>query len=352
VVKPRIQGIELCEHGGKVEKDTMCDVADFSANLNPYGPPDFVHDTIKEAMAELTRYPDTESRELRAKIAKKFGCEAEEVLVGAGVSELIRLAALSFLKARALTLKHTYGEYEVAAKIIGARIKRVEMPGMQIYPERIIEHMARDDVVFLCNPNNPTGQYLGRKELEALIEKAERVDALVVLDEAYVDFVRDAHSSHDFIPSAHNLVILRSLTKSFAIPGVRVGYAISSVEHINAMRSIKAPWSVGVFAQKIGAAAIADTDFLAVTSDKIEQSKRRMENQLGESDVLIRSDANFYIVDVGNGKNVKRALLKQGLLVRDCASFGLPSHIRFSVQKDEENERLMDALAFLLRKGG
>lgn len=351
MVKPRTQGIELCEHGGKVEKDTVCEVTDFSANLNPYGPPDFVHDTIKEAMAELKRYPDTESRELRAKIAKKFGCEAEEVLVGAGVSELIQLTAISFLKTRALTLKHTYGEYEVAAKIIGAGIKRVEMPGMRIYPERIIEHMVCDDVVFLCNPNNPTGQYLGKKELEALIEKAERVDALLVIDEAYVDFVRDAHSSHEFIPSTHNLIILRSLTKSFAIPGVRVGYAISSVGNINAMRNVKAPWSVGVFAQKIGAAAIEDTDFLAVTSDKIERSKRRMENQLGESDVLIRSDANFYIVDVGNGKKVKRALLKQGLLVRDCASFGLPSHIRFSVRKDEENERLMDALAFLLRKG-
>ena len=353
MVKPRtpLYGIEICEHGGKVEKANVDEVIDFSANLNPYGPPDFVFRAIKEAITEIKLYPDTESRELREKIAKKFGCEEEEVLVGAGVSELIQLVALAFVKDRALMLKHTYGEYEVAAKTIGAEIKHIEMPGLRVYPEQVVEEMKPNDVVFLCNPNNPTGQYLGKNELGQIIEEAERVAALVVIDEAYVDFVENAFPSYDF--STQNLVVLRSPTKSYAIPGIRLGYAISSEENIRAMRKVKVPWSVTAFAQRTGSAVISGAEgsdeFLADTRKKIKRNKVKIENWLRERDMHVESDANFYVLKVGpeKAKEVKRELLKQGLLVRDCTSFGLPSHIRFSVRQEEENERLMDALNML-----
>lgn len=347
MVKPRtaLQGIEICEHGGKAESDKKSETIDFSVNLNPYGPPDFVFDVLKDATTEINKYPDTESRELRGQIAKKFGCGVEEILVGAGVSELIQLVALAFVENRALMLKHTYGEYEIAAKMAGAKIKRIEMPALRINPELIAAGMMKNDVVFLCNPNNPTGQYLGKNEVVRIIEEAERVDALVVMDEAYVDFVRGAFPLHDTIPSTQNLIILRSLTKSYAIPGVRVGYAISSEENIRELRKIKTPWNVGTFAQKVGIAVIGaeGDDFLTRTVRKIERSKKRMEEAFGGA---IRSDANFYIFDVGRGNasEVKRELLKYGILVRDCASFGLPSHIRFSVRKEEENELLLNAM--------
>ncbi len=357
MVEPRtaLQGLEICEHGGKREKDGAGGVIDFSTNLNPYGQPDFVFRALKEAMTEIKLYPDTESRELREQIAKKIGCEEAEVLVGAGVSELIQLVALAFVRDRVLMLKHTYGEYEVAAKMMGGTITRIEMqgPGLHVYPERIAEEMKPDDVVFLCNPNNPTGQYLGKNELWQIIEEAEREDALVVMDEAYIDFVENAFPSHTF--STRNLVILRSLTKSYAIPGIRLGYAISSAENIRAMRKIKVPWSVTAFAQRTGLAVISGAEaegsdeFLADTRKKIKRSKVKIENRLRERDMHVESDANFYVLDVGpeKAREVKRELLKQGLLVRDCTSFGLPSHIRFSVKKENENERLMDALLAL-----
>ncbi len=353
MVKPRtpLHRIEICEHGGKREKDGAGGVIDFSANLNPYGPPDFVYSAIKEAMTEIKMYPDTESQGLREKISKKIGCKEEEVLVGAGVSELIQLVALAFVRGRVLMPKHTYGEYEVVAKMMGGTIKRIEMPGLHVYPERIVDEMKPDDVVFLCNPNNPTGQYLGKDELRQIIEEAERVDALVVMDEAYIDFVENAFLSHTF--STRNLVILRSLTKSYAIPGIRLGYAISSAENIMAMRKVKVPWSVTAFAQRTGSAVISGAEgsdeFLADTRKKIKRNKVKIEDRLRERDMHVESDANFYVLQVGNEKarEVKRELLKQGLLVRDCMSFGLPSHIRFSVRQEEENERLMDALLAL-----
>ncbi len=335
MVKPRAQlsDLSVCEHGG--EQDGA-EVIDFSVNLNPYGPPEFVLDVIKEAIGAIKLYPDTECSDLRAKISQKFGCETDEVLVGAGVSELIQLVTLAFMKNRALMPKHTYGEYAVAAKMMGAKIRSIEMPELRINPELIIAEMKPDDVVFLCNPNNPTGQYLVKHEVAQIIEEAERVDALVVLDEAYVDFVRHSFPAYDL--STRNMIVLRSLTKSFAIPGVRVGYAISAEENVSAMTKIKVPWSVSVFAQEIAAAAISTEgdDFLAETIEKVERSKEKMENALG-----IHSDANFYTYDVGNAREVKRELLRNGIMVRDCSSFGLPSHIRFSVRTDEENELLI-----------
>ena len=339
MVKPRTQlsDLSVCEHGG--EQDGA-EVIDFSVNLNPYGPPDFVHEVINGAIESIKLYPDTECCELRARISQKFGCDTDEVLVGAGVSELIQLVTLAFMKNRALMPQHTYDEYAVAAKMMGAKIKRIEMPDLRINPELIMAEMKRDDVLFLCNPNNPTGQYIIKHEVAQIIEEAERVDALIVLDEAYVDFVKYAFPAHNL--STRNMIILRSLTKSFAIPGVRVGYAISAEENVNAMAKIKVPWSVSVFAQEIAAAVISTEGdaFLAETIEKVERSKEKMENALG-----IHSDANFYAFDVGNAREAKRALLEAGIRVRDCSSFGLPSYIRFSVRTDEENELLLQFLS-------
>ncbi len=341
MVKPRaaLDGLRVCEHGGKIEGNKKSRIIDFSVNLNPYGPPDFVSNAIQEAIEEIHLYPDAECRALREKIAEKFGCEQPEVLVGAGVSELIQLVALAFVKNRVLIPQHTYGEYETATKLLGAQIKRVKMPSLRINPELIVQEMKTDDVVFLCNPNNPTGQYLDKNEVTLILEAAERVDALVVLDEAYADFVTDAFPAHKF--STHNMIILRSLTKSFAIPGIRIGYAISSEAIITELEKIKVPWSVSVCAQKVGAAVIGTNgdNFLAETRERIERSKRKIERAMG-----VQTDANFYILDVGNAGEMKKKLLKHDIQVRDCTSFGLPTHIRFSVRTDEENEVLMHFL--------
>ena len=341
MVKPRaaLDGLKVCEHGGERIKNKKKEIIDFSVSLNPYGPPEFIADAIREALEELSLYPETECSELREKIARKYHREENEILVSAGSSELIPLVALTFVKEKVLIPEHTYGEYEIAAGMMGAQINRVEMPSLQIKPELIVDEMKPDDVVFLCNPNNPTGQYLGKTEIKLIVDEAERVDALVVLDEAYVDFVKKAFPSHDL--RSPNLIILRSLTKSFAIPGARIGYAIASADHITEMRKIKMPWSVSVFAQKIGAAVLGSKGdvFLVETREKLERSKRKIEDAFG-----ICSDANYYILDVGNAREVKRALLKEGIMVRDCTSFGLPSYIRFSIKRDAENDLLIHHL--------
>ncbi len=341
MVNPRtaVTGLGTCEHGGERVATAAKQFLDFSVCLNPYGPPSFVFSAIDEAGGEINRYPDTECTALRENIADKYGRTPNEVLAGAGVSELIQLVALAFAKRRVLIPEHTYGEYETAARIMGAQITHIAMPERQIRPEVLIDALQAADLLFLCNPNNPTGQYLPRDALERIVEKAERVDALVVLDEAYVDFVQNAFPAHTL--ALANLIILRSLTKSFAIPGIRIGYAISASPIIAAMRAVQVPWSVGAVAQRVGAAVIGPEGdaFLAGTRRRIEQSKKLIERVLD-----VQSDANYYVLPVGDARSMKARLLRHGMLVRDCTSFGLPAHIRFSVKKDEENERLFQLL--------
>ncbi len=340
--RQHVQSLEPCEHGGGF----VYSIRDFSVNLNPYGPPAFVFDVLKASVKEIGRYPDTECTALKVQIARKFDCLDSEILVAAGVTELIQLIAIGFVKTRAVIPAHTYGEYERAVRIVGAEVKRIEMPRLEIAPEHILNDMRPGDVIFLCNPNNPTGIYLGEEDLVALIEEAERVDALLVLDEAYVDFVNNPFASHSCLHSTTNLLILRSLTKSFAIPGVRIGYALGSEPVISVLQSLKAPWSVSVFAQRVGAAVLstAGDEFLNATRAKISRSKMRIEHELG-----IHSDTNFYILDVGRAASeVSARLLRNGIAVRDCTSFGLPTHIRFSVQRDDDNEILIHQLKELL----
>jgi histidinol-phosphate aminotransferase len=346
VVKPRAALAELKTgvHGGEQVRNTKTELIDFSVNLNPYGPPNFVFDAIQDAIEAIGVYPDTECSALRAQIAHKFGCDENEVLVGAGVSELIQLVALTYVKNQVLIPQHTYGEYKTAAQMMGAHINRIAMPALRIDPESIVDELNTDDVVFLCNPNNPTGQYLGETEIKQVLEAAERVDALVVLDEAYVDFVTNAFPAHNF--SFQNLIILRSLTKSFAIPGVRIGYALASEAVVKEMEKVKVPWSVSACAQQVGAAVLgtAGDAFLEETRERIERSKEKIEQVMD-----VQTAANYYVLDVGNAREMKKELITQGIQVRDCTSFGLPSHIRFSVRTDEENEVLIRAL---LRKNG
>jgi histidinol-phosphate aminotransferase len=341
VVKPRavLAGLDVCEHGGERVATAAKQPLDFSVCLNPYGPPSFVFRAIESAFEEINRYPTSECAALREKIADKYRCEPAEVLVGAGVSELIQLVALAFAKQRALIPEHTYGEYETTTRLMGAQVTRIEMPELRIDPDLVVKAMKPEDLIFLCNPNNPTGQYLPCDALERIVDRAERVDALIVLDEAYVDFVKDAVPAHTL--PRNNLIILRSLTKSFAIPGIRIGYAISSTPIIAAMRTVKVPWSVSAVAQQVGAAVIgpAGDAFLAESRARIERSKQRIEEVLDVS-----SDANYYLLNVGTAAKAKKRLLENGLLVRDCTSFGLPAHIRFSVKRDEENARLLQHL--------
>ena len=304
-------------HGGSREEGLL----DFSASLNPY-PPEWLDEMFERAKEISGRYPYY--RELERELA---GLVGESLTVTAGITEALYLIGILALRGRkAIIPRHTYGEYERVARIFGASI--VKGPNE---PEKLAELVERDSVVFFCNPNNPDGRFYRVRELKPLLDAVEDKKALLVIDEAFIDFVRGAKS-----PEGENIVKLRTFTKSYGLPGIRVGYVLGFSE---AFRSVRMPWS-------IGSTGVAFLEFLL--KDGFEHLRRTMPSIWREKERLekaldVKSDANFFIKRVGNAGEFVKAMKERGILVRSCDSFGLHEYVRFSVRTPGENSTLIEA---------
>ncbi|AMQ19207.1 aminotransferase class I/II-fold pyridoxal phosphate-dependent enzyme [Thermococcus peptonophilus] len=306
-------------HGGARRKEEG--LIDFSASLNPY-PPKWLNEMFERAKEISDRYPYYE--ELEDGLSELVG---ESVTVTAGITEALYLLGILALRRRKVIIPtHTYGEYERVARIFGADV--IKGPND---PEGLSQLVEESSVVFFCNPNNPDGRFYREKGLRPLLDAIEDKNALLVLDEAFIDFVERPES-----PEGENIVKLRTFTKSYGLPGIRIGYVLGFSE---AFRSVRMPWA-------IGSTGVAFLEFLMddmfqhlrKTMPLIWREKKRIEKALG-----VKSDANFFIKHVENAKKTVEELKKRGILVRDCTSFGLPEYIRFSVRKPEENEVLIRA---------
>ncbi|WP_048148038.1 aminotransferase class I/II-fold pyridoxal phosphate-dependent enzyme [Palaeococcus ferrophilus] len=305
-------------HGGAREEGLL----DFSASLNPY-PPEWLGEVFERAKEISNRYPYYEA--LEEGLSSLIG---EDVTVTAGITEALYLLGVIVLKGKKVVIpEHTYGEYERAARVFGASV--VKGPND---PEGLSRIVEKGSIVFFCNPNNPDGRFYREGELKPLLDAVEEKNALLVLDEAFIDFVQNPES-----PDGENIVKLRTFTKSYGLPGIRVGYLLGFPE---AFRSVRMPWG-------IGSTGVAFLEFLLEdkfrhlkkTMPLIWKEKKRMEKALG-----VKSDANFFIKRVGDARNAVEELKKRDILVRDCTSFGLPEYVRFSVRRPEENDILIETL--------
>jgi len=354
--RPEISGLEVSEHGGPdyAELEALGlhpdEVIDFSVSSNPYGPPPGIK--FKAADLAVSRYPDSRSSELTRRLARKLGVLPTNVIVGSGSTELIRLAALAYLGRgdRAMILEPTFGEYEVACRIMGASVVRqrlTEQNGfrtdLNLAEALISEHRPR--MVFICNPNNPTGQYLGRAGFERILTAA--ADSLVVLDEAYVAFVENAWPWTDMVRDS-NLLVLRSMTKDYSLAGLRLGYGVAREDIIETLRRVCPPWNVNTVAQVAGMAALEQDEFLARSRARVARGKSYLVRQLTDLGFrCLPSQANFFLVEAGNATELRRRLLAKGVLVRDCTSFGLPHHIRIAPRSLPECRQLVAAIKTL-----
>jgi len=356
--KPNIDKLAPVTHGGinyiELVKLGISpeSVLDFSVSTNPFGPPP----GIREAMgsASIENYPDSEATELRKSLAKKLNIALDNLIIGSGSTELIRLVAIAYFSAGDAVLipQPTYGEYEVACHLTGAKVLKQPMPKETNFQLNIAEtadlirkHQPRG--IFLCNPNNPTGQYLSREETKEILSTAK--DSLVILDEAYIAFTKGAWTSLDLV-SCGNLVILRSMTKDYALAGLRLGYAISAEPIISVLKRVRPPWNVSSVAQKAGVLALKADAYLETCSIEIQEAKEFLIKELkclGLSPSP--SQTNFFLVKVGNAAEFRQALLKKGILVRDCTSFGLPDYIRLAPHTIAECQELITAIKGVYR---
>jgi len=328
------------------------DLLDFSVNRNPFGPPPSVWEVWQGLRIE--RYPDRECLALRPALAEHHGCSSGQVWVGNGTAELIWLLALAYLRPGdpMLIISPTFGEYAAAGKLMGAQVEtflarreddfRPDPDSLAVRIETL-----RPRLTFLCNPNNPTGVYLERAAVETLL--AANPAGLLVLDEAYVPFVAGAWNSTPLLGTGR-LVVLRSMTKDYALAGLRLGYLLAAAEVVESVRRVQPPWSVNAVAQAAGLAALQEEAYLQDTLAQTAAAKVELARELTVLGLRVWPSAtHFFLVEVGDAAATRAGLLQRGMLVRDCTSFGLPTFVRVAARRTEQNRQLVAAWRELLR---
>lgn len=358
--RPEIEKMASAAHGGlnhaelKAMGLTPEDILDFSVCSNPYMAPPEMSGILNPA--DISRLPDSEAIEFRECLAGKLGVSPSSIIAGNGSVELIRLIALAYFGKgdSVLILEPTFGEYRVACQISGASVVGQWAGEATNFAHRMEETVdlikrSRPKGIFICNPNNPTGGYLRRREIEMVLDASS--DSLLVLDEAYLAFVEKRWSSIDLIERG-NLIIVRSMTKDYALAGLRLGYAVARQEIIETLRRAHQPWSVNGVAQRAGVVALDDADSLRHSLQEIRKAKQFLVNELGRLGFdPLPSETHFFLMKVASAKEFRSVLLSQGMLVRDCASFGLPGYVRIAARTMPECKKLVAVIEKMKEKG-
>ncbi len=343
-------------HGGNIRKAAETsgispgDILDFSANINPLGLPVRLKKLIKENLSEILHYPDPECKLLKKKISQYLNLNPKEIIIENGSTPLIYLFIQAFALQRALILVPTFSEYERAIRIQGAKIRFFllkEKDNFRFELRKFVKFMDGVDSLFLCNPNNPIGSIIPQEELMEIVKLSKRRNIFLFLDEAFIDY-QEKESLKKAI--GKNLFILRSFTKFFAIPGLRLGYGIGNKRLIQRLDKIRVPWSVNSLAQIAGGFLLDDGEFIKKSRKFMEKERFFLFNELAKIPGLkpFPSTTNFILIKIKSlsASHLQRELLKKGILIRDCSNIrGLDnSFIRVAVKNRKENLKLLEAL--------
>lgn len=340
-------------HGGDIYR--YPDMIDFSSNCNPFGPPQRVQDAICRAAGQIGHYPDVQCSLLRDALSAKLHVPGAWIFFGNGAAEVIFAAVTALKPKKALLPAPTFAEYAQALETVGCEIQyeqTAEADGFAL-PMDFAEQITEDiDMVFLCNPNNPTGNLLSREETERVIRRAGALDCTVVLDECFLDFVEnpDEFSMLGELAAYPHVILLKAFTKLYAMAGVRLGYGISSnpaiIEKLE--RSVQT-WNVSSLAQAAGLAALAEDAYVreSLTTMRAERAYLLQAlEKLGCRTYASQANYIFFRGETTLGEKLRAA----GFLVRDCSNYaGLgKGYYRVAVRLHEDNVKLVQALAHIL----
>lgn len=359
LAKPAQSTIDGVAHGALDHAELMAlglrpeGLIDFSSNLNPFGPPAGVRAAL--AALDPAPYPDRSCHALRLALAARHGCAPEATLAGNGANELIHLVGRALLRTgdTALVVGPTYGEYAQASRLAGAAVEgavagraRGFRPDLTRLRGAIAR--ARPRITWVCAPNNPTGVDLRPAALAELAAACAACDGFLVVDRSYTELRREQPEPRWPEPSS-NLIFLHSLTKSYALAGLRLGYLVAEPGIVAQVGTFQPAWSVSSAAQAAGFAALADAEFLPRTVPQLWEASDHLRGALGElGHEVWRAAAPFLLVRTGDGAATRAALLARGCVVRDCASFGLAEWVRVAPRLADENARLLAAWGEIL----
>ncbi|HYJ20119.1 MAG TPA: histidinol-phosphate transaminase [Burkholderiales bacterium] len=324
-----------------------------ASNENPLGASPKALAALQAALAETGRYPDGNGFELKAALSRKYGVSQERVVLGNGSNDVLEMAARAFLApgASAVYSQHAFAVYPLATQATGAA--GIEVPARDFGHD--LDAMAaavRDDtrIVFIANPNNPTGTWIAPADLLGFLRKVPS-NVLVVLDEAYNEYLEPAQrgDSARWLDEFPNLVISRTFSKAYGLAGLRVGYALVRAEVADLMNRVRQPFNVSHLAQVAAIAALADQEFVQKSYELNREGMQVLTaafSRLGLS--WIPSHANFVTFKVGDGAGVFQSLLKQGVIVRPIGAYGMPGHLRVTIGTQPENQRFLSVLESVL----
>ncbi|MBI0425184.1 histidinol-phosphate transaminase [Psychrobacter sp. NG27] len=336
----------------------ISDVVKLASNENPMGCSPQVTLAVTEQLGQLSRYPDGNGYYLKQALADFNDVNVEQITLGNGSDDLLDILARSFvgIDDAIVYSQYAFVVYSMLAKMQGAM--DIEVPAHRFgHDLKAMSQAVQDNpntkVVFIANPNNPTGTQLGHKELHQFVASVPS-SVLVVLDEAYIEYSPESNN-RALLDEFDNVVIVRTFSKAYGLAGLRVGYALSSVPVADLLNRIRQPFNVSRIGLAAAAAALADQDFIEKTRLTNDEQMRWLEKQFDALGLgFVKSHANFIMVEVQvemediSAASIHQALLEQGVIVRPLTAYGLPNWLRITVGMAEENLRLIDTLRSIL----
>jgi len=354
-------------HGGDVWG--RLEVRDFSSNVNPLGPPERLREYIADAARELENYPDDSCADLKEAISSRYGVPSQNIMVGSGSAELIRLFPEVFVRSgdRVVMPRPTFAEYDFACRLMGAVLIDLSLPEDDSFRLDIGDMIGKmtpgTRAVYLCNPNNPTARMLSRKEVLELVSEASRRDIMVFLDETLLELSESDRnvSAVREVEGYDNLFIIRSFTKSFAMPGIRVGYGFGSTEVIRYMDAARLSWNLGTLEQRVAnRLMLEEQGHVRRAVEMLVDEKERMRCEISRiTGAGVRlPDSYFFFHPLGGlgitSPQFREAMLRHNVLVRDCSSFGPPCqrYSRFCVKTRDKDDEFLGALRLVVEEIG
>ena len=360
-ILPRKELSELSKtvHGGQAWR--LEGIEDFSHNLNPFGPPEGIDEIIASAIKDIGHYPDDSCAELKETVGKVFNIDTDCITVGAGSSDIIRNFPNTFFKPGDTVVinRPSFAEYAQQCRIVGANIVWNELRpenDFRIDLDSLMYNVGENSkALYICNPNNPTGRVEPRDKVVSIVRECEDRDIMVFLDETLLELVpgyADITLS-GMVDKFTNLVVATSLTKSFAIPGIRIGFGLSNPDIITEMEKVRMTWNVGQIEQTVANVLLRDyLDYVDQAAAVMGEESEIMNSSLNSVGFPAGpvSDSFFYFNDISSLDMdcgvFQKKMLSHGIMVRDCSSFGpeFATYIRYSVKDRERNCRFLAAV--------
>jgi histidinol-phosphate aminotransferase len=342
----------------EVERELKIHAIKLASNENPLGPSPKAVEAVKNAVAESNRYPDGGTHLLRAKLARQHGVALDQILMGLGSSEIIDLAARILLSRgkTGVTSHGSYAPFSLAIRASGAELVRVPQQEFAFDLRAIADAVAANRetrLVYLANPNNPTGTSFGAAEFQEFLLRVP-ADVLVVLDEAYIHYAdrSDMPDSVHLFREHRNLLIMRTFSKVYGLAGLRVGYGIGDTPVLDAMNKLRTPFNLTGVSQAAAMAALDDAEHVSRSIQENAAERARLSKGLAELGLRpVRSHTNFIFIDIGpEARELCDELLHEGVIVRPLGWMGFPEAMRVSVGIASENEKLLAVMSRVLAK--